>query len=129
MNDESKQTWMIAITRLVPLLSSYKSHEKTDNLSAGEFGESLQYFTGLSFQQRKIWSQSSKILLLSVLFNERNIANIEPTVIKEANQFFSFNFGNIQLLDIMNFPRGAKSLDSFLKESKTSARKGFSRYK
>ena len=29
--------------------------------------------------------------------------DIEPTVIKKANQFISFKFGDIQLLDIMNF--------------------------
>ena len=41
--------------------------------------------------------------------------DIEPTVIKEANQFISFKFGDFQLLDIMNFLGGAKTLDSFLK--------------
>ena len=40
--------------------------------------------------------------------------NIEPTVIKKANQFISFKFGDIQLLDILNFLGGATSLDSFL---------------
>ena len=41
-----------------------------------------------------------KPYLLSILVNERDI---EPTVIKKANQFVSFKFGYIQLLDIMNF--------------------------
>ena len=40
---------------------------------------------------------------------------MEPTVIKKANQFVSFKFGDVQLLDIMNFLGGATSLDSFLK--------------
>ena len=53
-----------------------------------------------------------KSYLLSILVNERDI---EPTVIKKANQFVSFKFGDIQLLDIMNFLGGATSLDSFLK--------------
>ena len=48
-----------------------------------------------------------KSYLLPILVNERDI---EPTVIKKANQFISFKFGDIQLLDIMNFPGGATSL-------------------
>ena len=38
--------------------------------------------------------------LLPILVNERDI---EPTVIKKANQVISFEFGDIQLLEIMNF--------------------------
>ena len=63
--------------------------------------------------------------LLPILVNERNI---EPTVIKKANKFISFKFGDIQLLDIMNFLGGATSLDSFLKAYKTSETKGFFPY-
>ena len=48
-----------------------------------------------------------KSFLLPILFNERDI---EPTVIQKANQFVSFKSGDIHLLDIMNFLRGAKSL-------------------
>ena len=61
-----------------------------------------------------------KSYLLPTLVNKRDI---EPTVIKKANQFISFNFGDIQLLDIMNFLGGARSLDSFLKAYKTSETK------
>ena len=61
-----------------------------------------------------------KSYLLPILVNERDI---EPTVIKEANQFISFKFGDVQLLDIMNFHGGATSLDSFLKSYKTSETK------
>ena len=60
-----------------------------------------------------------------MFINERDI---EPTVIKKANQFIWFNFGDIQLLDIMNFLGGATSLDSFLKAYKTSETKGFIPY-
>ena len=63
--------------------------------------------------------------LLPILLNERDI---EPTVIKKVNQFISFKFGEIQLLDIMNFLGGATSLDSFLKAYKTSETKGFFPY-
>ena len=54
--------------------------------------------------------------LLPILVHERGI---EPTGIKKANQFVSFKFGDIQILDIMNFVGGATSLDSLLKGYKT----------
>ena len=53
-----------------------------------------------------------KSYLLPILVNERDI---EPTVIKKANQFISFKFDDFQLMDILNFLGGATSLDSFLK--------------
>ena len=66
-----------------------------------------------------------KSYLLPILINERNM---EPTVIKKANQFVSFKFGDVQLLDIMNFLGGATSLDSFLKDYKTAETKVFFPY-
>ena len=66
-----------------------------------------------------------KSYLLPILVNERQI---EPAVIKKANQFVSFKFGDVQLLDIMNFPGGATSLDSFFKAYKTEETKGFFPY-
>ena len=66
-----------------------------------------------------------KSYLLPILINERNM---EPTVIKKANQFVSFLFGDVQLLDIMNFLGGATSLDSFLKAYKTAETKVFFPY-
>ena len=66
-----------------------------------------------------------KSYLLPSPINERDI---EPTVMKKANQFISFKFGDIQLLDIMNFLGGATSFDSFLKAYKTSETKGFFPY-
>ena len=50
--------------------------------------------------------------VLPILVNEQQI---EPAVIEKANQFVSFKFGDVQLLDIMNFPGGATRLDLFLK--------------
>ena len=67
----------------------------------------------------------SKSYLLPILVNEHQI---EPAVIKKANQFVSFNFGDVQLLDITSFLGGATSLDSFLKAYKTEETKGFSPY-
>ena len=66
-----------------------------------------------------------KSYLLPILVNERDI---EPTVIKKANQFILFKFGDIQPLEMMNFLGGATSLDSFLKAFKTSETEGFSPY-
>ena len=66
-----------------------------------------------------------KSYLLTNVFNERNT---EPTVIKKTNQFITFKFGDIQLLDIKNFLRGSTSLDSFLKKYKTSETKRFFPY-
>ena len=63
-----------------------------------------------------------KSYLLPIFVNERDI---ESTVIKKANQFVSFKFGDNQLLEIMNFVGGATSLDSFLKDYKTKETKGF----
>ena len=60
--------------------------------------------------------------LLPVLVNERQI---ERAVITKANQFVSFKFRDVQLLDIMSFLGGATSLDSFLKAYKTEETEGF----
>ena len=54
--------------------------------------------------------------MLPILVNEQQI---EPAFIKKANQFVSFKFGDVQLLDFMNFLGGATSLDSFLNAYKT----------
>ena len=66
-----------------------------------------------------------KSYLLPILVNERDI---EPTVIKKANQFIPFKFGDNQPLDVMKFFGGATSLDSFLKAYKTSETKWFFPY-
>ena len=66
-----------------------------------------------------------KSYLLPILVNERQI---EPAVIKKADQFVSFKFGDVQLLDIMNFLGGATSLDLFPKAYKTEETKAFFPY-
>ena len=66
-----------------------------------------------------------KSYLLPILINERNI---EPTVIKKANQYVSFKFGEVQFLHIMNFFGGATSLDSFREAYETSEAKCFFPY-
>ena len=66
-----------------------------------------------------------KSYLLPFLINERDI---EPTIIEKVIQFISFNFGGIQLLDIMSFLGGATNLDSFWKAYKTLETKRFFPY-
>ena len=74
-----------------------------------------RYFNTLlvfGFNSAKYDVNLIKSYLLPILLNERQI---EPAVIKKANQFVSFKFGDVQLLDIMKLLGGATSLDSFLK--------------
>ena len=66
-----------------------------------------------------------KSYLWPILVNEQDIG---LKVMKKANQFVSFKFGDIQLLDNMNFLGGATSLDSFLNVCKTRETKGFFPY-
>ena len=80
------------------------------------------YLPVFGFTSAKYDLNLVKSYLLPILVNERDI---EPNVINEANQFISFNFCDVQLLDILNFLGGATSLDSFLKADKTSETKAF----
>ena len=66
-----------------------------------------------------------KSYLLPIHVNERGF---EPTVIKKANLFVSFKFGDIQLLNNMIILGGATSLDSFLKAYQTKETKSFFPY-
>ena len=54
-----------------------------------------------------------------------NLRDFGTTIIKKANQFVSFKFGDTQLLDSVNFLVGTTSLDAFLKAYKTKEAKGF----
>ena len=62
-----------------------------------------------------------QVILFHFFINEKEI---ETSVIKKANDFVSFKFGDVQLLDIMKFLGGATTLDSFLKAYKASEMKG-----
>ena len=53
---------------------------------------------------------------------------MEPTVIKQAKQFVSFKFGEVQLLDIINLLGGATRLYSLPKAYKTPETKDFVPY-
>ena len=93
----------------------YKKNQRIDPQESLELcGNVLPVF---GFNSAKYDHNLIKSYLLHSLVNERDI---EPTVIKKANHFISFNFGDNQLLDIKNFLCGATSLDWFLKAYKTS---------
>ena len=62
---------------------------------------------------------------LPILVNKQDF---EPTVIKKANQFLSFQFGDFLLLDFMKFLQDATSLDYFLKAYTTNWTKSFFHY-
>ena len=104
-------------TKIVSPLSSYRSKNISYlNLSSIWNDIVMYYLCPVSTVQNMI-SIFLQPFLLPILVNERDI---EPTVIKKANQFISFKTGDIQLLDIMNFLGGATSLDLILKEYRTS---------
>ena len=63
-----------------------------------------------------------KRYLLSVLVD---VCDIEATISKISNQFISFKFSDIQLLDTLKILGGATDLDSILKAYKTSKAKRF----
>ena len=63
-----------------------------------------------------------KSYLIPYLINEEEI---EPSVIKKANDFVSFKFGDVHFLDLLNFLGGANNLDSFLKAYKAREMKGY----
>ena len=66
-----------------------------------------------------------KSYLIPYLISEKDI---EPSVIKKANDFVSFKIGNVQLLVVIKFFGGATSLDFFLKAYKASEMKGYFPY-
>ena len=69
------------------------------------------------FSSAKYGNISIKSYVLYLLVNERGI---EPIVFKKANQFVSFKFGDVQLLDLLFFHGVATSISSFLKTYKNS---------
>ena len=116
---------MILITKFVPQLNSYR-YKKNQLI---DLQETLERYCNVlpvfGFNSAKDDLNLIKSYLLPILVKERDI---EPTVIKKANQFILFKFGDIQVLDILNLLGGATSLDSHLKAYKTSETKGFFPY-
>ena len=91
----------------------------------GHLGRYCNVLPEFGFNSAKYDINLIKSYWLPVLINE---TNMEPIVIKKANQFVSFKFGDVQLLDIMNLLGGATSPNSFLKAYKTAETKGFFPY-
>ena len=91
-----------------------------------ELQENLERYCNVlpvfGFNSTKYDINLTKSYLLPILINQRIM---EPFVIEKAIQFVSFKIGDLQLLDIMQIPGGATSLDSFPKAYKTSKTKGF----
>ena len=73
------------------------------------------------FNSAKYGIDSLEIFLLTLLANKRRI---EPIRIKRVKKFVSFEFGDVQLLDILNFLGGATSLD-FLENSQDFRNENF----
>ena len=74
------------------------------------------------FNSEKYDKKSIKSYLLPLFVNERWT---ESKVIKKANLFVSFKFGEVQLVDVINFLAGAMSFDSSFKDYKTSKTKNY----
>ena len=117
---------MIVIAKVVRQINSYR-YKKTNQLI--DLQETLERYCSVlpvfGFNSAKYDLNLIKSYLLAILVNDRDI---ETTVIKKANQFIWFKFGDIQPLEILNFLGGATSLDSILKAYKTSETKGFFPY-
>ena len=109
----------------MPQLNSYR-YKKNQLI---DLHETLKRYCNVlpvfGFNSAKYDLDLIKSCLVPIPVNEREI---EPTVIKKANQFFSLKFGDIKLLDIMNFLGVATSLDSFLKAYKTAETNRFFPY-
>ena len=85
----------------------------------------LEHFELFGFISANFNINLIKSYLLPILVDERVI---EPTVAKKSNQCVFFKFGDIQILDIMNFFGDATGLDSLLKVDKSKETKGFCPY-
>ena len=107
--DMSQDDCDIEICASTQLLQKQKNQSIDLRESMERFCKVLPVF---GFNSAKYDVNSIKYYLLPILVNEQDI---EPTVIKRANQFMSFKFEDIQLLHIMNFLGGATR--SFLKHS------------
>ena len=85
----------------------------------------ISTFPVFGFNSGKCDLNLIKSYLIPNLIKEKGL---QPSVIKKTNHFISFKFGNMQMLEIMNFIGGATTLDSFLKAYESSETKGFFPY-
>ena len=113
---------MIVRTRSVTSTQFLQIQKKYLNELQEHLERQCKILPAFGFNSAKYDLSLIKSCSLPILVKERDI---EPFVIKKVNQFISFKFGNIQLLDIMIYNGGARSLYSFMKAYKTSETKSF----
>ena len=109
--DLSTQFWQMQKNQLIDLQEHFERFWNTSPVCG--------------FNSAKCDNNLIKSYLLPSVVNEQDF---EPKIIRKAKKFVSFKFGDIQLLDIMNFLGGATSPDSFPKTDKTKETKGFFPY-
>ena len=126
-NDLSKQFLQMQKNQKLTYLSTqFLQMQKNQLIDLQEqFERYCNVLPVFGFNSAKYDINLIKSYLLPILVKEQDV---EPTVIKIANQFVSFKFGDVQILDIMIFPGGATSLDSFFKAYKTKWTEGFFPY-
>ena len=81
----------------------------------------VKLFCSLIYSGR-FYSSLNKSYFIPYLIRDKEK---EKLVIKKANDFISFNFGDVQFLLITKFLGGLTTLDSFLKAYRFSERKRF----
>ena len=91
-------------------------------MTGNPWKDNATFFRTLASTAQKNDINLIKRYLLPLVVNERGM---KPIVIKKANQFVSFKFGDVQLLDKLNLLGVAMSPDFFLKANKTSETKGY----
>ena len=95
----------------------FLNQRKRDLLNLQEYLDNyLSTFPVFGFNTAKYDLNLIKSFLIPILIKEKCL---QPRIIKNI-QFISFRFGNVQMLDIMNFFGGATTLYSFLKAYESS---------
>ena len=94
---------------------------QTQNIQLIDLQDHLEWYCNVlpvfGFKSKKYHNSLLKSYLLPLLVKGWKF---ELILIKNANQFVPFKFGDVQLLDVLNFLGGDRSLDSFSKAHKTS---------
>ena len=90
-----------------------------------KYTNTLPVFGFNSFNSGRYDLNVIKSYLVPYLINKKEI---DPSVIKKANDFVFFKSGDVQLLYNMKFLGGATTLDSFLKAYKANEMKGYFPY-
>ena len=106
------------------IFRKFLNQRKRDSLNLQESLDNyLSTFPVLGFNSAKYDLNLLKSYLIPFLIIEKGL---QPRVIKQTNQFISFKFGNVQMLDIMKFIGGSTTLNSFLKAYESFKTKNYS---